>query len=629
MVRQFGVEIEIETPGRRGHESRDWLEEIVEASIAHLNPNRTQNVGYSHRVTPFWKITSDGSVSLGSEVVSPILKGSNGEKQVRAVCIALRAHYPEHVELSTSCGVHVHLDIMGTSWAPSNFSKGDGQTVCDMRRRSPKFKRITNRLFETTRWFDPAIRQILPASRRDNGFCRPFENGYSPDEWVDWFENYYPDLNDRSSARYYRINFSNCFNEFGTFEWRSHAGSINGTKIMQWTKLCQKFLTFSYAPEWQHKDPHDFPRDLDGMINCFELPADQVRFWQNRARQLGNYTASYSDSSTHHPRDARTRLTSETSLTPEDETWLDGVPTTTSLTDDEMDELRNTESVAWYDWIMVEVDVAARSFGRDVARQEYTDYTSDPDQESPVPPELFTDESTLLIWPDVWARLPAYPSGGVWFDAEDYNFENEPSEELLVTAEESFTEAYNIAMDEEIRDNASIPLPYRNPSYFSTLVEWLDDAEFYHYYVNMSNSQLNIFYGFDSEDSVLHRQASLEGFFRAEGGIRPFRQRSHRVRAAANEAAESAVYGFGHTGRNTHDWRVIFDNEAVYRESISPTIPMEIGGPLTVRLLWMSTLVVNELRDGSSADANELRPLDPRNIETFVETFLIGIRELI
>ena len=289
MVRKFGVEIEIETPGRFGDESRDWLAPIVQDAVASLNSYRTENVGYSHRVTPYWKITSDGSVSRGSEVVSPVLKGANGEQQVRAVCANLRAHYPTDIALSTDCGVHIHLDIMSTSWAPTTFTRGDGQTIMDIRRRSPKFTRITNRLFETSRWFDTAIQQILPPSRRTNGYCRPFENGYSADEWFEWFENYYGNLNGRGSARYYRINFANCFNEFGTFEWRSHAGSINATKIMQWTKLCQKFLTFSYAPEWQHKDPHDFDRDLDGMINCFELPADQARFWRNRARQLGQY----------------------------------------------------------------------------------------------------------------------------------------------------------------------------------------------------------------------------------------------------------------------------------------------------------------------------------------------------
>ena len=612
MVRQFGVEIEVETPDRYGEVSRDWLKPIVQDAVASLNSFITENVGYSHRVTPFWKITSDGSVSRGSEIVSPILRGRNGEDQVKAVCANLRAHYPTDIALSDSCGVHVHLDIMSTSWAPTNFTRGDRQTVCDMRRRSPKFKRITNRLFETTRWFDPAIQQVLPPSRRTNGFCRPFENGYSPDEWFDWFEDYYPDLNGRSSARYYRINFSNCFNEFGTFEWRSHAGSLNATKIMQWTKLCQKFLTFSYAPEWQHKDPHDFPRDLDGLINCFELPADQVRFWRNRARQLGNYTPTI------------------------DRSPVGGVVVEleSGPTEEEIDEERGRESVEWYDWMLVEVDLAAGRFGRELAEQEYTHYRADPDQSEPPPAELYTDESAILLWPEIWNRLPNYTGGTDWFDPNDYGFEDEPSEELLVAAEQSFADVYTRSMDERMRArgsiNSSIPIPYRNPNLFSTLVNWLNDEDFYNYYVNMSDSQLDIFYRLSHDlefDSVIGRQAALEAIFRAEGGFRFYSQNNNRVNSAALEAAESAVVGFGQTGRNMHDWHIIFNRESAYREAIGGDVG--IVQPLSTRLLWMSTLVIGTNRAFPVLMANELRPMDEANVETFVETFLIGVRELI
>jgi hypothetical protein len=296
VVRKFGVELEVVTPGRYQDQSRDFCVRVMNRALTSGGWRDSRNRDYTHEVTEYWKAVHDGSVSDGSEMVSPILYGKDGEKQVQAVCREVNKE-GDNFRISTSCGVHVHLDVMSAAWAPNFWEKGMGdlghsgyenetRSACEeIRRRSPKMRRIFNRLLDAYRWFDPALRQITPPSRHDLGYCAPFEENVSADEW---FEKVRPNNDRYSDTRYYRINFGTCLGAYGTVEFRMHQGSTNSEKIMQWTRLCQKFLTFSYAPERAHLDPINFSRDLEGMFECLGMSAGQKRFWRNRAEQLNN-----------------------------------------------------------------------------------------------------------------------------------------------------------------------------------------------------------------------------------------------------------------------------------------------------------------------------------------------------
>ena len=118
--RAFGVEIEFIRKNGMSH-----------SNIAKLI--RDKNVechaeGYNHNTRSYWKIVGDSSVSANSaqynrnmigsnELVSPILKGAEGFKQIEIICEVLNE---AGCEINVTCGLHVHHDIR--SWKENVLS---------------------------------------------------------------------------------------------------------------------------------------------------------------------------------------------------------------------------------------------------------------------------------------------------------------------------------------------------------------------------------------------------------------------------------------------------------------------------------------------------------------------------
>jgi len=119
-MRTFGIEIE--------SVSREYgnREEVANALIAHLNvtfPEGRAHLEWVHETHPYdkdypainfygknWVLKSDGSVigGLDVEVVSPILAGDTGIKEMQTITRAMRAI---GMKINNSCGVHVHVGI--------------------------------------------------------------------------------------------------------------------------------------------------------------------------------------------------------------------------------------------------------------------------------------------------------------------------------------------------------------------------------------------------------------------------------------------------------------------------------------------------------------------------------------
>ena len=109
----FGVEIEFIRPN-----------EITMQQVANKVEDALIQVGggcnlesYNHITRPQWKLVTDSSVQGqtgyrgNNELVSPILRGYNGKKQLQIVLDTL---ITLGCKVNVSCGIHVHHDVTDT-----------------------------------------------------------------------------------------------------------------------------------------------------------------------------------------------------------------------------------------------------------------------------------------------------------------------------------------------------------------------------------------------------------------------------------------------------------------------------------------------------------------------------------
>lgn len=205
--RRFGVEIE--AYNCRMNVLVDALrEEGVQVS----------SESYNHTTRNHWKIVSDSSLSGNNtfELVSPVLEGEAGLKELKKVCWVLDAC---GVKVNASCGLHIHFDA-------ANFSLQSWKNI------AISYKHI-----------ESVIDKFMPESRRNNNYCRSMRNiteqkinnAQSIDNLQQVaFEN----------TRYFKVN-PQSYSRHKTIEFRQHAGSINYDKISNWVLFLNGLVTFA------------------------------------------------------------------------------------------------------------------------------------------------------------------------------------------------------------------------------------------------------------------------------------------------------------------------------------------------------------------------------------------------
>lgn len=189
-TRKFGIEIEAYNA----------------SSTAVLRAVRRQFIdcfseSYNHTTRPHWKIVSDSSISGQNpfELVSPILEGEEGLKEVKKVCKALKE---VNAKVNSSCGLHVHINA-------SDF------TITTWKHLLVNYARL-----------EKIIDRFMPQSRRDNRYCRgfseirDFENRIMAAESVD-------DIRSILQTRYRKIN-ADAYVRHGSIEFRRHDGKRFG-----------------------------------------------------------------------------------------------------------------------------------------------------------------------------------------------------------------------------------------------------------------------------------------------------------------------------------------------------------------------------------------------------------------
>lgn len=176
---------------------------------------------YTHEVTPGWKVVTDGSLSAGLELVSPVLKGERGLAEVMRMCQSLDAlgvqitnADPRHTEY----GFHVHVGVEDL----------DGEAAA--------------RLFCFHRHIeDQGLLNCVARSRRDSRWCKKtdatiLERASAGPLTLDQARRI-------SSDRYVALNvFGRCA-DYKTAEFRRHGGTLDGAKAVAWIILCVCMVT--------------------------------------------------------------------------------------------------------------------------------------------------------------------------------------------------------------------------------------------------------------------------------------------------------------------------------------------------------------------------------------------------
>lgn len=206
-TRKFGVEIEAYNA----------------SSTAVLRAVRRQFIdcfseSYNHTTRPHWKIVSDSSISGQNpfELVSPILEGEEGLKEVKKVCKALKE---VNAKVNSSCGLHVHINA-------SDF------TITTWKHLLVNYARL-----------EKIIDRFMPQSRRDNRYCRgfseirDFENRIMAAESVD-------DIRSILQTRYRKIN-ADAYVRHGSIEFRQHGGTTDFEKIHYWVRFLESLVKYS------------------------------------------------------------------------------------------------------------------------------------------------------------------------------------------------------------------------------------------------------------------------------------------------------------------------------------------------------------------------------------------------
>lgn len=210
-TRKFGVEIE-----------------FFGAQNTALNQNfrasglEVRNESYNHTTRPHWKFVSDGSITGNNakEMVSPILQGTDGLRDFRKACKALRL---SNAQVNTTCGVHVHLDA-------NDYSIENFKTL------------LKNQYFAEIQ-----IDKIMPKSRRANSnrYCQGFRSNNQNTffQKIDSCRTV-NELANLFRTRYFKLNLQS-FQRHGTVEFRQHGASTNFLKIKNWILICARLVEFS------------------------------------------------------------------------------------------------------------------------------------------------------------------------------------------------------------------------------------------------------------------------------------------------------------------------------------------------------------------------------------------------
>jgi hypothetical protein len=204
--RKFGVEIEAYGVNKE-----------TLARLIRTNGVECYTESYNHTTRAHWKIITDGSLNGENafEIVSPILEGMEGLRQLEVVSAALTTL---RAKINKSCGLHIHFDAVG-------FEAGQ----------------IKN-LIKNYAKYEALIDSFMPESRRrnNNNYCKslaPLVNSISQATTIQQMAQI-------QNSRYYKINLQS-YLRHRSIEFRHHGGTVELEKIKNWILFLHNLVEFS------------------------------------------------------------------------------------------------------------------------------------------------------------------------------------------------------------------------------------------------------------------------------------------------------------------------------------------------------------------------------------------------
>jgi hypothetical protein len=231
----FGVELEV-VAGGDNRQCSDHVGRLRTLLVEH---------GFSD---DGWRAVHDGSVTGGGEVVSPVLKGESGLRQLESVCEKLKdAGYTANM----SCGMHVHIGVR-------QF-------------QVHQIARICRAFLNNEAHFDA----VVSPSRRNNHYCRSntqfsiprdprnmatlaraFNGGWEPNVHY-------------TSFRYRKLNLQS-YALHGTIEFRQHQGTVEKDRACNWVRLITEFCARAINGSIEGRMEFDRFAELGGQQQYFE-----------------------------------------------------------------------------------------------------------------------------------------------------------------------------------------------------------------------------------------------------------------------------------------------------------------------------------------------------------------------
>lgn len=216
--RTFGVELEIisKVPAQ-----------TVASNITAATGIYVTSEGYNHSTRSHWKLTTDSSIRTrgehryAMELVSPVLKGTEGLEEVRKIAAYL-------VKLSKyavneSCGFHVHHGV--ADWDVKNFKN-----------LLVFYKRFESTIDKMTRASQWCQSNAATVAQLREGNHRTVEEVVHTD-----------------NDRYKKVNFRS-FVRQSTVEFRQHQGTKSPTSIVNWIVLTQAMVEKCTTGRVQYKE---------------------------------------------------------------------------------------------------------------------------------------------------------------------------------------------------------------------------------------------------------------------------------------------------------------------------------------------------------------------------------------
>ena len=226
----------------------------IELEIVHRNKTKLRDAirhrgvaceieGYNHNTRRHWKIVSDASVNGGYELVSPVLKGFDGLREVKLVCEALEK---VSATVNKTCGFHAHF---GTE---------------DFREAI----KVWRNLYINYATLESDIDAFMPPSRRHNFYCKTLKvTGWKAKMQA---AQTLVELEQAITARnrYFKLN-SQSYWRHGTVEFRQHSGTVEFEKIKNWLLFCARFIELSKKETLNNGGKRALAKLLDSKLASF------------------------------------------------------------------------------------------------------------------------------------------------------------------------------------------------------------------------------------------------------------------------------------------------------------------------------------------------------------------------